>query len=517
MMKRIAVLFAAATLFGQLLSAQGDNTRAKPTDWEEINFEFNQSVIVDGFPAMLRLAELLKQHPDYKVTLVGNTDQVGSNRYNDQLSLKRANAVAQFLQHYGASANQIQVRGDGKKNLEENGRGPNPRFMNRRVVITVTAPDGTVIGDGSINSAVNDFETYTRGQLGKIDSILSQLHDLENQVRALQGDTGAIRQDTASIRQDTGAIHTDTQELVRRPPPLTAEQTTEIARTEATRAADYALTQEALRNRKYALIGYDEGPTFANGSIHGTGKTGLYSADVFGKALIPFANGRLPGEAGTHGLQVDGDWNYYRQNGLRQGGFSNGIFDIGLVNRFENIQLGTFAQFDYVTVNSLRGLDAQGGSLLGNGVLTIDYLIPGGSIGIFGAKGFKEYGNIGTTSLGAGGLTPFYLRNEDQAGFHAVGGWGEHFQIESSVAFKKRYLRPGTNYPASSLKLTYSAGDISFFAEADENDTFQNIRLGDRIVFGIEFGNWLRGRDSRTTEGVVPVYVPKPHYELLSR
>jgi hypothetical protein len=516
MTKKMLTLFAAAALFGQMMSAQGTNTRAKPTDWEEINFEFNQSVIVDGFPALLRLSELLKQHPDYKVTLVGNADQVGSDRYNESLSVKRADAVAQFLQHYGAAASQIQVRGDGKKNPEEGGRGPNPRFMNRRVVITVTAPDGSAIGDGSISSAVNDFETYTRGQLGKVDAILSQLHDLENQVRALQGDTGAIKQDTASIRQDTGAIHGDTQELVRRPAPLSAEQTTEIARTEATRAADYALAESALRNRKYGLVGFDEGPTFGNGSKYGTGRTGIFSADVYGKALIPFGNGRLPDEPGTHGLQVDGNWSYFRQNAARLGGFSDGIFDIGLVNRFDSVQLGAFAQFDYVNDYSLRGIRPQGGGLLANGILTIDFLIPGGSIGIFGGKGFKEYANLGTTAPG-GGLTPYYLRGEDQAGFHSMAGMGEHWQLESTVAFKKRYFIPGSRYPAASVKLSYAIGDLAFFAEAEENTTFQNTRIGDRVVFGIEFGNWLRAKDSKSTQGVVPVSVPKPHYELLSR
>jgi hypothetical protein len=517
MTKTILTLFTATFFFSQIMPAQGVDTRAKPTDWEEINFEFNQSQIVDGFPAMLRLADLLKQHQDYKVTLTGYADQIGSNRYNDALSLKRANAVAAFLEHYGAAAGQIQTRGDGKRNLEENNRGANARFMNRRVVITVTAPDGTTIGDGTIGSAINEFEVYTRAQMGKIDSILSQLHDLENQLMALRGDTGAIHTDTTAIRQDTGAIHTDTQELVRRPAPLTAEQTTEIARTEATRAADYALTQEAFRNRKYALIGYDEGPTFANGSVHGTGKTGIFSADVFGDALIPFGNGRLPDQPGTHGLQVDGDWVYNRQNGFRQGGLSDGLFDIGLVNRFNTIQLGAFAQFDYVSDYSVRGIDAQGGGMLGNGVLTIDFLIPGGVIGIFGEKGFKEYANIGTTATGSGGLTPYYLRNEDQAGFHASSGF-RNFQLDSSIAFKKRYLPGYTNYPAASVKLSYLVTDeLGFFAEVDENPTFQNLRVGDRVVFGIQFGNWLHARDVKSTQGVVPVSVPRPHYELLSR
>src|SRR3954452_23521814 len=58
---------------------QIDNTRARATDWEEINFETNQTVIVDGFPSLLRLADLLKAHPNYKVKIVGHADQRGSS------------------------------------------------------------------------------------------------------------------------------------------------------------------------------------------------------------------------------------------------------------------------------------------------------------------------------------------------------------------------------------------------------------------------------------------------------
>src|SRR4051794_26327959 len=113
-MRRLLPVVLAAGIFGQIMFAQGENSRATPTDWEEINFEFNQSVLIDGFPSLLRLAELLKTHPDYKVNLVGNADQIGSNRANDALSLRRANVVAQFLQKYGTNANQVQVRGEGK-------------------------------------------------------------------------------------------------------------------------------------------------------------------------------------------------------------------------------------------------------------------------------------------------------------------------------------------------------------------------------------------------------------------
>lgn len=508
MMRKLLPALIAAGLFTQAVYAQGENTRAKPTDWEEINFEFNQSVLVDGFPSLLRLAQLLKDHQDYKVTIVGNSDQIGSNRANDRLSLARANAVAQFLQHYGATAGQITARGDGKRNLEVNSRNRNARFMNRRVEITVTAPDGTVIGDGSIASAIEDFIKYARGQLGKIDNILSQLQDLENQVKQLQGDTGQIKGDTTAIRQDTGAIHTDTQELVRRPPPLTSEQTTQIAETAGRNAANYALTQEALRNKKYILVGGDIGPEL------GGGRVGKYTAELFGKALIPFGNGKTPDQSGTHAIQVDGSYDYDHRKSNVDDSLSDGIFDIGLLNRFNHVQLGVFSQFDYASIYAY-----QGGGLLGAGILTLDFVFKGGSVGVFGGKGFKESGNVSTTTLSGLNFPALaYLKYEDQVGVHAVGGLFGNSYLEASLAYKKRYVPGGGHVPAADLKLVIPAGDeFAFFVEGDANYTFQNLTTGYRLVVGLQLGNWLRPKNYGSTTAPVPVDVPMPHYELLPR
>ncbi len=517
-MKRLLHLMAATSaahaLFLSALFAQSADTRAKATDWEEINFEFNQAVLVDGFPGMLRLAELLKQHADYKVSLVGNSDQIGGPRVNDALSLKRAEAVSRFLQHYGATAGQIQVRGDGKRNPEAPGRDPNSRFMNRRVLITVTAPDGSNIGDGSLTAAVNDFEKYARTQLSKLDNILTQLQDLESQVRALKADTAGIKQDTAQvaqdttqIKQDTGAIHTDTQDLVKRPSPLTAEQTTEIARAEAQKAADDALREAALRNQKYGLVGVAAGPTF------GGGRTGVLSADLYGRALIPFANGKTPDQPGTHALQVDGDWTHARKRSARPDGITDGIFDIGLVNRFGRVQMGAFAQFDYVTLNSY-----QGSALLGSGILTLDYVFRGGSFGVFGAKGFREYANVGTSYLPGVQPTQALLRYEDQLGFHSIGAIGSRVFVESAAAFKRRYNPASSRSPSSFLKVGFALTDsIALYVQGDQNPTFQNISSGQRVVFGIQFGNWPRPSQYGQNPGVLPVDVPRPHYELLVR
>lgn len=508
MIRKLLPVLIAAGVFTQAVYAQGENTRAKPTDWEEINFEFNQAVMVDGFPSLLRLAQLLKDHPDYKVTIVGNSDQIGSNRANDRLSLARANAVAQFLQHYGANANQITTRGDGKRNLEVNSRDRNARFMNRRVEINVTAPDGTVIGDGSIASAIEDFIKYARGQLGKIDNILSQLQDLENQVKQLQGDNTQLKQDTTAIRQDTGAIHTDTQELTRRPAPLTSEQTTQIAETAGRNAANYALTQEALRNKKFALVGADVGPVF------GGGRTGIYTAELFGKVLVPFGNGKTPDQSGTHAIQVDGSWDWYHRRSSRNDGLSDGIVNIGLLNRFNHIQLGAFAQFDYVSVYAYNG-----GGTIGAAILTLDYVFKGGSIGIFGGKGFKEVANVTTTSLtGMNFPALAYLKYDDQVGVHGVGSLGRKAYLEASIAYKRRLTPGGGHVPAADLKVVFPVNEeFDFFIQGDANYTFQNFQTGYRAVLGIELGNWLKPKDFGSTTAPVPVNVPQPHYELLPR
>jgi hypothetical protein len=229
--------------------------------------------------------------------------------------------------------------------------------------------------------------------------------------------------------------------------------------------------------------------------------------------LIPFANGRTPDQPGTHALQVDGDWIHFRRRSERPDGLTDAIFDIGLVNRFGAFQVGTFAQFDYVTVHSY-----QGSALLGSTIVTLDYIFRGGSFGVFGAKGFRDYGTIGSTALPGTGPTPAYFRYEDQIGLHSNGTLGRYLFIESSVAFKKRYNLSGSHLPASTLKLGFPMGEhISLFVEGAQNTTFQNLRTGQRVVFGIQFGNWTRPSQHGQNEGVVPVMVPRPHYELVGR
>src|SRR5947209_7312778 len=144
-MRRYAALLFLFSLFSSCIFAQGLNTTASKDDWEEINFEFNSSILSDGYPSLLRLADLLHQHTDYKVKLEGNTDKIGSNRYNDRLGQRRADTVKSFLVKYGAADGQITTASFGKRQPKVSNEVKEGRFMNRRVVMTVTDANGKVI------------------------------------------------------------------------------------------------------------------------------------------------------------------------------------------------------------------------------------------------------------------------------------------------------------------------------------------------------------------------------------
>jgi hypothetical protein len=144
---KIPVAVGALLVFASYLYSQGLNPPPgrQTRIGKRLILNSNSSVLTDGYPSLLRLAELLGQHRDYKVRIVGHADSVGSAAYNNRLSSARANTVRDFLIKYGASADQITTAGEGKANPAVGGNTREARFINRRVVLTVTNAQGQII------------------------------------------------------------------------------------------------------------------------------------------------------------------------------------------------------------------------------------------------------------------------------------------------------------------------------------------------------------------------------------
>ena len=67
----------------------------------------------------------------------GYTDSIGSDAYNEKLSLRRANAVKEYLQQHGVAASRMTVKGFGKSNPVASNATPEGRAQNRRVELVV--------------------------------------------------------------------------------------------------------------------------------------------------------------------------------------------------------------------------------------------------------------------------------------------------------------------------------------------------------------------------------------------
>jgi len=145
-----------------LLYGQWVNVNASKDDWEEINFEFDSHILTDGFPSLLRLAELLGQNPDYKVKLVGHADYIGSTRYNNPLAERRASTVKAFLEKYGARPDQIAAEARGENDPKLNEKTDEARFVNRRVEMTVTDGQGRPVKVGGIGDAIKALEELAK-------------------------------------------------------------------------------------------------------------------------------------------------------------------------------------------------------------------------------------------------------------------------------------------------------------------------------------------------------------------
>ena len=89
--------------------------------------------------ALAKVAYNLGQFPDTDVTVVGYTDNTGTQAINDKLSLERADAVMNYLINAGVSASRLKAVGRGWNDPIASNATPEGRAQNRRVEIYITA------------------------------------------------------------------------------------------------------------------------------------------------------------------------------------------------------------------------------------------------------------------------------------------------------------------------------------------------------------------------------------------
>lgn len=98
----------------------------------------SDELLPDSYPKLDAVAEVMKNHSDYKLTIDGYTDNTGDSKHNHELSYKRAEAAKARLIEDGISANRITTHGYGEERPIATNDTPEGRAKNRRVEFLVS-------------------------------------------------------------------------------------------------------------------------------------------------------------------------------------------------------------------------------------------------------------------------------------------------------------------------------------------------------------------------------------------
>ena len=101
-------------------------------------FETNSAGIKPGFHSTMdKLADVVVRYGKTTLTVVGHTDDVGSNAYNQSLSERRALSVAQYLESKRVDSMRLATAGKGETQPRSTNNTEAGRQENRRVEIYV--------------------------------------------------------------------------------------------------------------------------------------------------------------------------------------------------------------------------------------------------------------------------------------------------------------------------------------------------------------------------------------------
>lgn len=111
-----------------------------------VHFALDQvGLSTQSISVLKQIAEFLKQHPNYTLTLYGYTDTRASVQYNLKLSKRRAQSVLDYLQQQQIDLSRIAVEAKGKTQAIDDQDQKVGHALSRRVELVYVDPEGKEI------------------------------------------------------------------------------------------------------------------------------------------------------------------------------------------------------------------------------------------------------------------------------------------------------------------------------------------------------------------------------------
>jgi outer membrane protein OmpA-like peptidoglycan-associated protein len=86
-----------------------------------------------------KMAEVLKEYPDTDIIIAGHTDSDGTDEYNQKLSERRAQSVADYLKTLGVMGSRLKTIGYGETQPVQSNDTAAGKQANRRVEVAIMA------------------------------------------------------------------------------------------------------------------------------------------------------------------------------------------------------------------------------------------------------------------------------------------------------------------------------------------------------------------------------------------
>ncbi len=97
----------------------------------------SSNINADFYDVLNSVALVLKEYGKTTVDVIGHTDSVGSENYNQRLSEQRARSVAEYLSGQGIMPARLLVAGMGESQPVASNSTPEGRSQNRRVTLQI--------------------------------------------------------------------------------------------------------------------------------------------------------------------------------------------------------------------------------------------------------------------------------------------------------------------------------------------------------------------------------------------